>query len=259
MAVIWKKHTRETRYEVRTAGNSTRLYTNGIFHSQYNNRNLFSGSVWDLLGLPGLFLKGQSNLRILVLGVGGGAVIHQLNHILNPISFVGIELDKTHINIAKRFFDLKQNHIKLICDNAQTWLDNFSDGKNSHHQFDLIIDDIFIEKDGEPIRAISADKPWFNNLLKALNSNGIIVQNHATSKSFRHCAYFKHADIAANFQSVFKLHNDHLDNVIGVFCKQNHDNKQIAQAVAELRDIPVIINRQKLDYFIRKISASAIT
>ncbi len=36
MAVLWQKKTAGQHYEVRTAGNSRRLYKNGVCHSQFN-------------------------------------------------------------------------------------------------------------------------------------------------------------------------------------------------------------------------------
>ena len=55
MAILWSQRVGDTRYEVRAAGSSLRLYNNGILHSQFSERCPATGSVWDLLWLPGLF------------------------------------------------------------------------------------------------------------------------------------------------------------------------------------------------------------
>ena len=101
MALLWHKQDGNTRYEVRSAGNTRRLYTNGVFHSQYNSTQPVTGSVWDLLLLPAFFLPASSLKRVLVLGVGGGAVIRQLNHFLQPEQIVGVELNPVHLEVAR--------------------------------------------------------------------------------------------------------------------------------------------------------------
>ncbi|QKQ25565.1 hypothetical protein [Candidatus Reidiella endopervernicosa] len=55
MALLWYRKEGESRYEVRSAGATRRLYTNGVFHSQYNPNRPISGSVWGLLMLPALY------------------------------------------------------------------------------------------------------------------------------------------------------------------------------------------------------------
>ena len=97
MAVIWEQKTTGCHYEVRTAGNSVRLYKDGVFHSQWNDQRPLSNGVWDLLFLPTLFLPEPNIQRVLVLGVGGGAVINQFSRLLSPCNIVGVELDAVHI------------------------------------------------------------------------------------------------------------------------------------------------------------------
>ena len=75
MAIIWQKKVRDNLYEVRSAGKSRRLYKNGVCHSQYNPGSIMTGSIWDLLLLPACYQTGVNYKKILVLGVGGGAVI----------------------------------------------------------------------------------------------------------------------------------------------------------------------------------------
>ena len=71
MAVLFEKVANGRVYQVRSAGNSRRLYTDGVFHSQYNPNHIITGSVWDLLFLPSQFYAKGALKRVLVLGVGG--------------------------------------------------------------------------------------------------------------------------------------------------------------------------------------------
>lgn len=67
MAIIWSRCLGGVHYEVRSAGNSLRLYTDGVFHSQYNPYRLITGHVWDLLMLPALFYPANKIKRVLVM------------------------------------------------------------------------------------------------------------------------------------------------------------------------------------------------
>ncbi|WP_455210375.1 spermidine synthase, partial [Kaarinaea lacus] len=145
MALLWSEQSGGTRYEVRTAGNSLRLYTDGVFHSQYNPTNPITGSVWDLLFLPAFFYPPQRIKRVLVLGVGGGAVMRQLLHFVDPDEIVGVELNATHLMLAKKYFGLRRKKITLIEDDAVQWMRHYRGDK-----FDMIIDDVFAEQDGSP-------------------------------------------------------------------------------------------------------------
>ena len=54
MAIVWQRKIKGRDYQVRSAGKSLRLYTEGVFHTQYNPDHLLSGGIWDLLALPAL-------------------------------------------------------------------------------------------------------------------------------------------------------------------------------------------------------------
>jgi len=170
MAIVWSKETAGTLYEVRSAGNSLRLYTNGVFHSQYNASQPLTGHVWDLLMLPAFFYPANTIKRVLVLGVGGGAVLHMLRQFVMPGEIVGVELNPRHIYVARRFFNLKHKSIKLIEADAIEWLKKYRGDK-----FDMIIDDLFAEHKGEPVAVVKANRHWFSCML---NVQGQISKDH---------------------------------------------------------------------------------
>ncbi len=172
MAVIWSKHAGTDTYEVRTAGNSVRLYKNRVFHTQWNPQRPLSNGVWDLLFLPALFLPPGRVQRVLLLGVGGGAVINQFRHLLAPAKIVGVELDPVHLSVAREHFSVKHKSVELHCADAITWLRDYRG-----EPFDLIIEDLFTEREGEPERAVTADVKWFSMLLSQLRPGGALVIN----------------------------------------------------------------------------------
>lgn len=159
MAILWQKTANNTLYQVRSSGQTRRLYTDGVFHSQFNPKRSTTGGVWDLLMLPAFFSPANTIQRVLVLGVGGGAVIHQLQRYIKPAEIIGVELNPVHIMVAKRYFGITNKHAQLIEADAIEWLENYSG-----LPFDLIIEDLFGEEDGEPIRAVKANKVWLEKL-----------------------------------------------------------------------------------------------
>lgn len=158
---------------MRSAGRTRRLYTNGVFHSQYNPARVFGGGLWDLLSLPALMQSDTHKSRVLVLGVGGGAVISALNRLLNNPKIVGVDLDPVHLSVARRWFDSALSEKQLIQDDAKRWLENYSG-----RPFDLIIEDVFSDDKGEPVRAIPMDRHWFSKLKEHLSPSGMLVINH---------------------------------------------------------------------------------
>lgn len=174
MSLLWQKNSAGKSYQVRQAGASLRLYTDGTFHSQYNERQPLSGNLWNMLALPAYLHPGRLN-HILVLGVGGGAVLRHLAQLAPQANIVGVDLDATHLTIARRFFKVRGRRVKLVHADAVHWLTQYSGPR-----FDLIIDDLFGEtKDVEqlPVRAVTVTKQWLQALQSRLQSGGIVGLN----------------------------------------------------------------------------------
>lgn len=246
MAVIWEKKTSDKFYEVRSAGRSRRLYTNGVLHTQFNPSSLLTGSVWDLLTMGG-FLVPQGRLkRILVLGVGGGAAFHQLEQLFKPEKIVGIELSRVHLSIAKRFFDLDRKPFKLIQGDALKWIEDYQG-----EPFDLIIDDMFGEEYGEPFRVATPNLTWLKLLNQHLSETGALVLNFDCPKDFNRCA--DSAALLKTIKSGFRLSTSNCENIVGLFAKEALVTKDIQ---SRLRQFPQLDTRKttcKLKYNIRTI------
>lgn len=172
MAIAWSQRNGKNLHEIRTAGKSVRLYTNGVFHSQWNPDRLLTRSVWDSLTLAAFFLDPSQLKRVLILGVGGGVVIKQLELLFPGIEVVGVELDAMHIKIARRWFQIGRCDAELIQADARHWLDQYQGAP-----FDLVIDDLFGETDGEVARAVEVDSAWSELLCKHLSDQGVLAVN----------------------------------------------------------------------------------
>ncbi len=249
MAVIWQKSIHGSKYQVRSAGNTRRLYTNGVCHSEFNPDKLVTGSIWDLLVLPALFYRPEDLQRILVLGVGGGASILQLHHLLQPDSITGIELDPVHLDIARRFFNINMTSADLHESDARDWLQQYNGAP-----FDMIIDDLFVDDSKEPVRALDADTDWFTLILKHLSAQGNLVINFGSQEEFENSAYFGNNKINRCFKSAFRLSNPLLDNIVGAFLCIKTNTNSLRKNINNHPVLGRALKSKQLRYRIRQVN-----
>jgi len=249
MALIWEKRSAGVHYQVRSAGNSVRLYSNRVLHTQYNPKNLLTGSVWDLLLLGAFFLPRQRVRRVLVLGVGGGAVIRQLLALFPDVEITGVELNPVHLAIARRFFGLSNKRVSLHCENAITWLALY-DGE----PFDLVIDDLFGERDGEPCRAVRADADWFDLLGTHLQPDGALVMNFTGAAEVRRSDWGRGGAAAERFLSAVSLSTPSCENRVVTFLPD--ENAGVANLTAAVAAEPRL-RSPLLRYRARRLPAPA--
>ncbi|MBA3581744.1 MAG: methyltransferase domain-containing protein [Gammaproteobacteria bacterium] len=243
MAIVWTKTQQHNHYEVRAAGKSRRLYRNGVLHTAYHPDNIITSSIWDLLFLPALLYPTHQLQRVLLLGVGGGAVIHLLNHYRTPKEIVGVEIDAIHLNAAKRFFNLRYKNLTLHHADAIEWVKHYKGEK-----FDLIIEDIFTEHEGQPTRLMHNNKTWLKQLKRLLNKKGMLVINNADSKE----AAFTKAN-SSGFAAIFQFRLHTLQNHVLAFTRQI---SSISLFKNEIKLNPDLTKKQKtglLRYTLRKI------
>ena len=214
MTILWQKRVNGTLYEVRSAGKTRRLYTNGVLHSQYNPDQVITGSVWDLLMLPTMCVQEDKIKRVLVLGVGGGAVMHLLHTLLPPDIMIGIELSDQHIRMAKRFFSLNQPSVVLHHADAISWLQHYQGPA-----FDLIIDDLYGDGGGEPQRAVPLSKTWVKQLLSHLTTDGIMVVNTVSKEELNASSLLSGGLMEQHFKSAIRFSTPHCYNAVGAFFK----------------------------------------
>ncbi|MFT5082696.1 MAG: hypothetical protein ACI9Y1_000723 [Lentisphaeria bacterium] len=233
MAVVWLKHHDGVRYEVRTAGQSVRLYTDGVFHSQWNPLRPLGGNLWDLLFLPALLHPNHTNLnRVLVLGVGGGAVINALNYYLSPKKVIGVDLDKTHLYIADKYFGVTCKNTSLVCTNAVAYIEQ-ANGKELPKE-DIIIEDLFSGAKDDPscaTRSVEVNDKWMTLLSERLGRDGILVINFENLKqltstlgkrSLGGITLKESALDETSFQHIYALTLPRYENAVAVCLKYEH-------------------------------------
>lgn len=223
MAILWSKEQNGDHYEVRSAGASRRLYSNGVFHSQWNPHRPLDGSLWDLLTAPAFLCESPSPLRVLILGVGAGAVIRKLHAYFSELEILGVELNPVHLQVARKFFGISMAQAELVQADAQQFVNDYQ-GEG----FDLIIDDLFGHSAGEAQRAIRADKSWLSKLGALSRNGGFLTMNFADKKEWVAARRVR----PAKFVGSFSLRATQYENVIGVFSQKKLPTKNIQQSLS---------------------------
>ncbi|MBB5210615.1 spermidine synthase [Microbulbifer hydrolyticus] len=216
MALVWQKQVGDSRYEVRSHGATVRLYSNGVFHSQWNPDDPLKGSLWELLLLPVFFRPVQQVRRVLILGVGGGALIRLLQRFVAPEVIVGVDIDRHHLTVARRFFGVRD--AELVCGDAREYVAELGAADGVEH-FDLIVDDLFGHCGGVAERAIEADIPWCESLLKLLSQNGLVVSNFGSRKELL-ASGWRSSAVRAHLQGSWSAELPDYENCIGIFSRQ---------------------------------------
>jgi spermidine synthase len=248
MAVIWQKTVHGKIYEVRAAGQTRRLYRDGVLHSQYNPNKALTGNVWDLLSLPCFFLAPEKIHRVLVLGVGGGAVVQQISRWFPDTHIAGMEIDKTHIAIARKFFHLRGKHINLIHADAIEWVKRYRGPP-----FDIVIEDLFGEQGGEPVRVIAANKSWLEHLNRLMTPHAALIMNFVEARDLRASAALTEPAIKQRYKMAYRFMIPPYENQIGVFLSQPCKKKEWRRRIAGLCDLDRQFQSIQHKYRIRKL------
>ena len=198
--------------------------------------------------LPAFFYEPDAIRRVLVLGVGGGASVQLVKQFVSPDTIVCVELNPTHLYVAKRFFKLKHDSIQLICADAIQWIKEYKGEK-----FDLIIDDLFAEENGEPVPAIESNASWFNCLLKQLTADGLIVKNFLDKKSARSSAGLISSRIRQRFSSIFQLMTPYNENVAIAYLKRTSTSQALRNRLVATPGLNPNLKTGRLRYKVRRL------
>ncbi len=230
MATIWKRIIEDNHYEVRTAGASIRLYRNGVNHSQWNPNRPLSGSIWDLIALPTLHRPEGSLKEVLILGFGAGAVGRQIRELLTPDRIVGVELDPIHLSIADGFFECSEG-CELVAADAVEWVHKGGDEAT----YDVIIDDLYAEQDGIPVRCVPMDVKWCEALCDLLKPGGMLIFNIIEPDKIKHLPIFKSAKLKKRYSETILYRIDGYENRIIAFSDEPFDTACLKQQLKRIR------------------------
>lgn len=213
MAILLRLDAGGSRYEVRGHGATRRLWSDGVFHSAWNPRRGLTGRVWDLF-LAAAFTLATPARRILVLGTGAGTALLQYRRFVDPETLIGVDLDPVHIDIGRRFFGLDEAGAELFEADARRWVAEWQGPP-----FDLVVDDLYGHRAGEPERAAPMTVEWASALSRRVAPGGALVANFISLAELRSCAQLRLPRIRAGYASGFCVQGPRDDNAVGVFCR----------------------------------------
>ncbi len=239
LGLIWQKNVNGQCYEIRNAGKTLRLYSDGVFHSQYHPERDWLGGVWDLLYLPGFWQKPCS--RVLLLGLGAGAAVHPIMKWLNPDQLDAVEINPTHIQLAKKFFDVNYPKVTIHHADARSWLEQ------TDNKYDLIIDDLYGHENGEPVRGVEFDANWWGLLVSRLSHEGSLVINYTAKKDLIQTQWLQSKAVRRRIPSGAVLTTSGYLNHVAWYAKTCPPSRQLRS------EIPSIL--KKVDFSLKALKA----
>jgi spermidine synthase len=113
--------------------------------------------------------------NILVLGLGGGTLIHLIRQSFPEAFINSVELDPVMVEVAKKYFDLDSvtNH-RIILEDALKVVVDPEAYNLSKHSFDVLIVDIYV---GSTYPDLGKSGNFISALKSMVNSDGLIIFN----------------------------------------------------------------------------------
>jgi hypothetical protein len=215
VALLWQQESDGTRYEVRSHGATRRLLTDGVFHSAWNPRTGLTGRAWDLL-LAAAFAAPRKPQSILVLGAGAGTVLLQYRRFVDPAVLVAVDRDPLHLEIGRRYFGLREAGAEVFLADARDWVAGYGGPP-----FDLVVEDLYAHRAGEPERAVPVDRAWAAKLSRLVAPGGTLGANFISPRELRACALLQVPASRRGYASGYMLQGPRDDNAVAVLCRQH--------------------------------------
>lgn len=134
---------------------------------------------------------------ILVLGVGGGTVIHMMHRMYKDASMIGVDIDAQILKIGKIYFKLRSiPSLRLIQADAREYV---AAQAKEHHRFDLVVVDLFIGRD---IPEFVTSRSFLIYLKRLLGRRGMLVLNYLREEGYGEKSKQLHAVFASLFGDV---------------------------------------------------------
>ncbi|QKQ25566.1 hypothetical protein [Candidatus Reidiella endopervernicosa] len=175
-------------------------------------------------------------------------MIRLLHHYLQPESVVGVELNPIHLQVARDFFEAEQPGVTLVEGDARAWVESYRG-----EPFDMVIDDLFGDTDGEAERAITASGVWMGSLARLLTPEGALVINFGSREELRGSGYFTNQRVTRRFNAVHELTLPLFENAIGVFLGEALQPSELHTSLQELSGVGALYVDGRPKYRLRRI------
>ncbi len=248
MSVLHREESDGRVIEVRNAGRTRRLYVDGVLHTAWNPSRPLTGSVWDPLALGAYAAEPGSVRRVLLLGVGGGAAVHLLRRHVQPDEIVAVDLDGRLLAAAERWFGLQSTadgggDLELVHADAAMWLD-----EHPRRRFDLVIDDLFGEEDGDPVRAATLGHGWWRRLARSVAPGGVMIVNFPELWELEQSALCQDVSLRERFPSAVAFLFPQLENAVAVLAPRPLTPRQLRAAINRVPSLQSAAARRQMTF-----------
>ncbi|WP_367605672.1 spermidine synthase [Legionella sp. W05-934-2] len=146
----------------------------GTIHSRLNRRAIHKPALEYMM--PMLQLCQKDSGQYLMLGLGGGALLHALENKFDDIHIDVIEINPEIINIAKQFFYVDTLHSSTIIENdANTYV------SQCDKTYDAILIDLYQDNEYPNHCATST---FFQNCQRLMTPQGVVIINCANMAQY---------------------------------------------------------------------------
>ncbi|MBM6550249.1 spermidine synthase [Marinomonas ostreistagni] len=168
-----------------------------------------------------LALMGKTPKRTCILGLGGGALVHALNHAISGVHITAVELRPEIIEVAKEYFRLPQGkRFDIVANDAIDFIKN-----NKSKKFDILFTDLY-QHFGMDKRVATA--AFLTDAKQQLKADGMLVLNCWEEHQYQH-------DLKESLLELFS-HVYALDTGCGnwvVFASDHHHEMNLKQQKTE--------------------------
>lgn len=186
-------------FSIETAGSATNpflevVYQDGKYILNSTNTNYSYSGLYDLFKLifQNVKIDWEKINNVLILGFGAGCVVQLIQQYQPNCKIVGVEIDEKVIELGRKYFEVDE-----LKNTSVIIADAFDHLINTQQNFDLIIVDIYVDRD---VPSVIESSEFVTNLHSRLNSNGTVLFNKlAYSKKIKE----QISDIEKTYTDVF--------------------------------------------------------
>jgi spermidine synthase len=155
------------------------------------------------------FLISESQEELLLIGLGGGSMVHYINHFFPKTNLDIVDIDPEILNISKKYFALNPNpKTKIYIEDA------FSFISKTPKKYNIIFMDAFLkpssETDSTGIAKKFKEKEFYKNLKSKLKENGLVVFNINSNETLSEDI----EKIREEFNHIYKFQKNQSGNLI---------------------------------------------
>uniref|UniRef100_A0A912MPY0 Methyltransf_11 domain-containing protein n=1 Tax=Haemonchus contortus TaxID=6289 RepID=A0A912MPY0_HAECO len=178
-----------------------------------------------------------AQLKMAVLGLGGGLLASFLLRNLNKAAVEGVELDGDLVNVAAQWFALPSHDTRLSVKvmDAVVYLEQIS-ARDEKEKLDMMFVDLAgpVHESGLSCPpAIFLTDPVLCNMKNSLNSNGVIAMNLVTRDE--EVALNAKRSMAAHFPTLYSIRSEEDVNEVLLACTAHDKNFDAVQIARSLR------------------------